>query len=167
MSQPILNKKESVNDSKVDLSELSTEDEVKMLKQELQKKQKELESVISEKKAETEATQEEPKEKEIKKEKEKIRISPEDPSKSKQPQKIKKFKKSRKPLDDDIAEDLKEIMSMDKPKQVKTLIVLAFQKGVYYAANIADKLKDPYLLDEFHDTIVDDVYELLKKKKKI
>ncbi|NQU99465.1 MAG: hypothetical protein HQ538_01895, partial [Parcubacteria group bacterium] len=110
--------------------------------------------------------EEKPREKEIKKEKEKIRISPDDPSKVKLPQKIAKPSKKKK-LDDDIAADLKAIMAMDKPKQVKTLVYLAFKKGVNYAAGIADQLKDPYLLDEFHDTLVDNLYDLLKKKKKI
>lgn len=147
-------------------SVLSTEDEVKKLKEELAKKEKELESLKqSEVKKEAKMSPaEESKEEEIKKEEEKIKESSEKPRRIKLPQKITQPTKSQ---DDDMDDDLKEIMSMDKPKQIKTLVYLSFKKGVNYAANIASRLKDPYLLDEFHDTLVDNLYDLLKKKKKI
>ncbi|NQV12916.1 MAG: hypothetical protein HQ530_01290 [Parcubacteria group bacterium] len=74
---------------------------------------------------------------------------------------------SKMMTDDDLVADLKHVMSLDKPKQVKVLVYLAFKKGVHHAFNIAKKLKDPYLLDEFHDTMVDELYDLLIKKKKI
>ncbi len=69
--------------------------------------------------------------------------------------------------DDEILEELKDIMNMDKPKQIKVLVYLAFKKGIHYAADIAKKLKDPYLLDEFHDTLVNELYLLLLKNRKI
>jgi hypothetical protein len=147
-------------------NQLSTEEEVKILKEELAKKEKEL-ALLQEQPIEKDKIKEEKtKEKEIRKEKEKIRISPDNSSRVKLSQKFVKTNKAKK-LDDDIAADLKQIMSMDKPRQVKTLVYLAFKKGVNYAANIANQLKDPYLLDEFHDTLVDNLYDLLKKKKKI
>ena len=168
MPQPTYKEEESNLADKETSAQLSTEEEVRMLKEELAQKEKELESLGGkfEEKAKIEEEKPKPKEEEIKKEKEKIRVSPEDPSKVKLPQKVTKSAKVKK-INDDIASDLKEIMSMDKPKQVKALVYLAFKKGVNYAANIADQLKDPYLLDEFHDTLVDNLYDLLKKKKKI
>ena len=69
--------------------------------------------------------------------------------------------------DQNLVADLKHVMSLDKPKQVKVLVYLAFTKGVHHAFHIASKLKDPYLMDEFHDTMVDKLYDLLIKKKKI
>lgn len=69
--------------------------------------------------------------------------------------------------DQDLVADLQSVMSLDKPKQVKVLVYLAFKKGVHHAFNVAKKLDDPYLLDEFHDTMVDELYDLLVKKKKI
>lgn len=69
--------------------------------------------------------------------------------------------------DADLVKDLQSVMSMDKPQQVKTLIYLAFKKGVRYSFSIAKQLKDPYLLDEFHDTLVDELYQQLLKKRKI
>lgn len=166
MSQPIYKEEEGSLNNEETKASLTTEEEVKILKKELARKEKELESLGGKSEETTKTVKEKPKEKEIKKEKEKIRISPDDPGKVKLSQKITKSAKVKK-LDDDIAADLKEIMSMDKPRQVKTLVYLAFKKGVNYAANIASQLKDPYLLDEFHDTLVDNLYDLLKKKKKI
>ena len=69
--------------------------------------------------------------------------------------------------DEELVADLRHVMSLDKPKQVKVLVYLSFKKGVHHALHIAKKLKDPYLLDEFHDTLVDELYDLLIKKKKI
>ncbi|MFA6296202.1 MAG: hypothetical protein WC663_02525 [Patescibacteria group bacterium] len=69
--------------------------------------------------------------------------------------------------DADLVKDLQSVMTMDKPQQVKTLIYLAFKKGVRYSFSIAKQLKDPYLLDEFHDTLVDELYQQLLKKRKI
>lgn len=167
MSQLIPQNEESISDIKDVKSQLTTEEEVRMLKKELAQKEKELESFREKPQERTVVIAEkQKKEEDIKKEKEKIRISPDDPNKAKLSQKITKPAKVKK-INDDIADDLKEIMSMDKPKQVKTLVYLAFKKGVNYAANIADQLRDPYLLDEFHDTLVDNLYDLLKKKKKI
>ncbi|MBU1178491.1 hypothetical protein KJ903_04745 [Patescibacteria group bacterium] len=74
---------------------------------------------------------------------------------------------SKMMTDEEIVADLRHVMSLDKPKQVKVLVYLAFKKGVHHAFNIAKKLKDPYLLDEFHDTMVDELYDLLIKKRKI
>ena len=57
-------------------------------------------------------------------------------------------------------------MAMDKPKQVKALVVLSFKKGIRHAIAVAEKLNNPYLLDELHDTLVDELYnELIKNKK--
>lgn len=52
-------------------------------------------------------------------------------------------------------------------EQVKTLCELAFQKGVEVALKAAQELNNPYILDEFHDVLVDELYERLIKEKKI
>jgi len=96
--------------------------------------------------------------KEIKEEVEAI----EDASKTKAPPPVSSLMK-----DEEVMRDLKDVMSMDKPKQVKVLVYLAFKKGIHHAAAIARKLKDPYIIDEFHDTLVDELYGQLLKKKKI
>lgn len=51
--------------------------------------------------------------------------------------------------------------------QVKTLCELAFQKGVEVALKAAQELNNPYVLDEFHDTLVDQLYDRLISEKKI
>lgn len=63
--------------------------------------------------------------------------------------------------------DLEKVMAMKKPKQVKTLIHLALNKGLWHSVAVAQKLDDPYILDEFHDTLVDELYDLLVKKGRL
>ena len=77
-----------------------------------------------------------------------------------------KPKKSKKQKDD-LYQDLQSIMSMDKPKQIKALVYISFKKGIKNAVAVAKQLDDPYLLDEFHDTLVDELYDYLVKKKKL
>ncbi len=167
MPQPIFKKEEASLNNEVTKNQLTTEEEVRILKEELARKEKELESLKKEPLEKNQVLEKKTKEKEINQEKEKIRINPESPNKVKLSQKIIKPVKIKKSDNSDLDADLKAIMSMDKPKKVKTLVYLAFKKGVNYAASIADQLNDPYLLDEFHDTLVDNLYDLLKKKKKI
>lgn len=69
--------------------------------------------------------------------------------------------------DAELIADLEKIMSLNRPKQVNALVLLTFKKGVNHAANVAFKLKDPYLLDEFHDALVDELHDYLVKKGKI
>jgi hypothetical protein len=52
-------------------------------------------------------------------------------------------------------------------EQVKTLCDLAFQKGVEAALKAAQELNNPYVLDEFHDALVDQLYDRLISEKKI
>lgn len=68
---------------------------------------------------------------------------------------------------EEIEMDLKRVMAMEKPKQIKTLISLAFEKGLWHSVVVALRLGDPYILDEFHDTLVDELYELLVKKGRL
>jgi len=56
---------------------------------------------------------------------------------------------------------------LDSQNQVNTLCELAFQKGLEEAIKAARSLNDPYILDEFHDTLVDKFYKQLVERKKI
>jgi hypothetical protein len=56
---------------------------------------------------------------------------------------------------------------LDSQNQVNILCELAFQKGLEEAIKAARSLNDPYILDEFHDTLVDKFYKQLVEKKKI
>ncbi len=57
------------------------------------------------------------------------------------------------------------ISQLSRPEQVKALCDLAFQKGIDFAAETAKEMNNPSLLDEFHDTLVDDFREKLKDLK--
>lgn len=69
--------------------------------------------------------------------------------------------------DKKIKEEVKELISKEKPDQIKKLVSLAFTKGLNYSFEVAKKLNDPYILDELHDILVDELYEQLIKKDKL
>lgn len=54
-----------------------------------------------------------------------------------------------------------------KERQIKLLTDLAFDKGVIHATEVARNLDSPYILDEFHDTLVDELYNYLIKQGKL
>ena len=60
-----------------------------------------------------------------------------------------------------------QISAIDPANQVKFLCDLAFQKGVDAAIEAAKNLDNPYVLDEFHDTLIDELYERLRGEGKI
>lgn len=63
-------------------------------------------------------------------------------------------------------EETKKIQNLDKKRQVKALTDLAFEKGLNHAIKVAKNLNDAFILDEFHDQLVDKFYkELLAKGK--
>ncbi len=61
----------------------------------------------------------------------------------------------------------KRIKAKSKERQVQLLTDLAFEKGVIHATGVAKGLDDPYILDEFHDTLVDELYDYLIKQGKL
>lgn len=62
------------------------------------------------------------------------------------------------------AQDLK---GLEKNQQLKSLVDLAFQKGITYATDVARHLDSAYLMDEFHDTLVDKLHKELVEKGKL
>jgi len=66
-----------------------------------------------------------------------------------------------------IDEDAKAIKSYEKNQQLKALVDLAFSKGVQHATEVVRNLDNPYLMDEFHDTLVDKLHEELVKRGKL
>lgn len=64
-------------------------------------------------------------------------------------------------------EDAKKIQDLDKQNQVKALCDLAFQKGLDQAIKTARDLNNAYVLDEFHDTLIDELREQLIEKKRL
>lgn len=63
--------------------------------------------------------------------------------------------------------EIKEIKNLDQDKQVKVLCDLAFQKGLDYAIKTARALDNAYVLDEFHDTLIDELREQLIQKGRL
>ncbi len=59
------------------------------------------------------------------------------------------------------------LKKMSKEKQVEILCKLAFEEGVNYAISIAKKLDNAYVLDKFHDTLVDKLYKELVEKRNL
>ncbi|MBU1119406.1 hypothetical protein KKH43_06000 [Patescibacteria group bacterium] len=86
--------------------------------------------------------------------------APGEPVQKKKPVKQKKQKRT-------ISDDVATIAKLDEPKKVKALVFLALKRGVFYAFDVAKGLNDPYLLDEFHDTLVDEMYDVFCEKQKI
>lgn len=58
------------------------------------------------------------------------------------------------PADDPLA-------GLDHREQIEELAAIAFSKGIVEAVNIARRANNPHLLDEFHDALVDRLYDYL------
>lgn len=117
----------------------------------------ELEKKLAAKKQELEEKKEVKHEKEIIKEiiKEKTEITA--------PPKVKPSASSQKA----VVKTAKGLKGENKERQVQLLTDLAFQKGVIHATEVARNLDDPYILDEFHDTLVDELYQYLVQQGKL
>lgn len=60
-----------------------------------------------------------------------------------------------------VAQKAQQIKAQPKERQVQLLTGLAFEKGVSHAIEIAKRLDSPYILDEFHDALIDELYNKL------
>lgn len=73
-----------------------------------------------------------------------------------------------KPANDSVQKTVKKqtssIKGFQRQRQVKILADLAIEKGVHYAVAMAKKMESAYVLDELHDTLVDELYKELKSK---
>ncbi|MFZ5559478.1 MAG: hypothetical protein ACOZAL_01650 [Patescibacteria group bacterium] len=66
-----------------------------------------------------------------------------------------------------IIQKAQEIKAQPKERQIQLLTELAFEKSVIEAVEIAKQLDSPYLLDEFHDILVDKLYDKLVEEGKL
>lgn len=66
-----------------------------------------------------------------------------------------------------IKAEVHKISRLEKNQQLKGLVDLAFQKGINYATEVVRNLDNPYLLDEFHDTLVDKLHKELVERGKL
>ncbi|MBI1755139.1 hypothetical protein HYR65_02545 [Candidatus Azambacteria bacterium] len=62
-------------------------------------------------------------------------------------------------------------LSEDAKKEIQEkllhLVDIAFERGLLEAVNAARKENDPYLLDAFHDALVDKLYDELIRRHKL
>lgn len=66
-----------------------------------------------------------------------------------------------------VAQKVQQIRKQSKERQIQLLIELAFEKGIIQAVEVAKQLDNPYLLDEFHDALVDQLYNKLVEMGKL
>lgn len=71
------------------------------------------------------------------------------------------------PKPEEIKADAEKFRGAEKSQQLQGLVNLAFEKGAAYATEVVKKLDNPYLLDEFHDVLVDKFREELVKRGKL
>ncbi|MFH1551986.1 MAG: hypothetical protein ABIC36_03880 [bacterium] len=57
-----------------------------------------------------------------------------------------------------------QLKNMDKKSQIKALCDLALEKGPDFAIEVAKSLDSAYVLDEFHDALVDELRKSLIEK---
>ena len=58
-----------------------------------------------------------------------------------------------------VKKHVSSIKELERQKQVKILADLALEKGVHHAVAIAKKIDNAYVLDEFHDALIDELHE--------
>jgi len=66
-----------------------------------------------------------------------------------------------------IQADAAKLSGIEKDQQIKSLVDLAFAKGVAHATEVVRNLDNPYLLDEFHDVLIDEFRQKLVDEKKL
>lgn len=64
-------------------------------------------------------------------------------------------------------QSVQQVQSQPKERQIKLLTDLAFEKGIPHAVEVVKKMDNPYLLDEFHDALVDELYKKLIETGKL
>ena len=66
-----------------------------------------------------------------------------------------------------IAQKVQQIKAQPKERQIQLLTEMAFEKGVFEAVEVARRLDSPYLLDEFHHALIDELYNRLVEQGKL
>lgn len=66
-----------------------------------------------------------------------------------------------------VAQSAQQIKAQPKERHIELLTQMAFDKGVVEAVEVAKKMDNPYLLDEFHDALVDELYNKLIEQGKL
>jgi len=67
-------------------------------------------------------------------------------------------------LSSKIKDQIKRIKQLDNDSQVKEICNLVFLENLDFAVEVAKGVDNAYVLDEFHDTLVDELYDKLIKE---
>jgi len=67
-------------------------------------------------------------------------------------------------LSSKISAQIKRLKALDRESQIKELCNLSFSEDLDFAVNVAKGLDSAYVLDEFHDALVDELYDKLIEK---
>lgn len=62
---------------------------------------------------------------------------------------------------------IERIKKLDRENQIKELCNLSFLEDLDFAVSVAKGLSDAYVLDEFHDALVDNLYDKLIEENKL
>ena len=68
---------------------------------------------------------------------------------------------------DDTTQKAQELQEKEHEHIIKELVAMALTKGIFSAIAVAKKLKNPHLLDDFHNALVDHYYDALVQSRKI
>ncbi|MFH1461119.1 MAG: hypothetical protein ABIF84_01730 [Patescibacteria group bacterium] len=66
-----------------------------------------------------------------------------------------------------VKEKAGELKRYEKTQQLKGLIDLAFQKGISYALDVVKEMDNPFLMDELHDVLIDELHKELVERGKL
>jgi hypothetical protein len=66
-----------------------------------------------------------------------------------------------------VQQQTQKLKDEPKERQIELLIQMAFDKSVVEAVGVAKGLDNPYMLDEFHDALVDKLYNKLIEQGKL
>lgn len=66
-----------------------------------------------------------------------------------------------------VRKQVKKIKNLDRQNQIKTLVDLSFSKGLDFAIEVVRGLDNAYVLDEFHDALIDELYKKLVEQGKM
>ncbi|MFH0852468.1 MAG: hypothetical protein V1845_02615 [bacterium] len=60
-----------------------------------------------------------------------------------------------------------QVLQTEKDRQLKMLVDLAFSQGIDKAVEAVNATSDAYLIDKFHDTLIDELRQQLVEKGKL
>ncbi len=71
------------------------------------------------------------------------------------------------PFQSEVKTDAAKLSGIEKNQQLQGLVQLAFTKGVAHASEVVKNLDNPYLMDEFHDVLIDEFRKALVEQGKL